>query len=155
MLWIFTLDLLYWKFYLLLSIQYVWTPFSGIMATRYIRTISGFCLLSNTDPCPNYIPRSYYSSTGCTVNAYHSRITYIHVMVTLVIQLMLTIVYLRIYNSLLFSIALLYRTMLYTCIHTRMSLDYLSSSTIYIIPYHADFACLRIQTLGLTYICTG
>ena len=89
--------------------------------------------MSNTYPCPNYIPSSYYSSTGCTVNAYHSRITYIHVIVTLVIQLMLTIVYLRIYNSLLFSIALLYRTMLYTCIHTRMSLDYLSSSTIYIL----------------------
>ena len=87
--------------------------------------------MSNTYPCPNYIPSSYYSSTGCTVNAHHSRSTYIHVMVTLVIQLMLTIVYLCIYNSLLFSIALLYRTMLYTCIHTRMSLDYLSSSTIY------------------------
>ena len=89
--------------------------------------------MSNTYPCPNYIPGSYYSSTGCTVNAHHSRSMYIHVMVTLVIQLMLTIVYLRIYNSLLFSIALLYRTMLYTCIHTRMSLDYLSSSTIYIL----------------------
>ena len=87
--------------------------------------------MSNTYPCPNYIPSSYYSSTGCTVNAHHSRSMYIHVMVTLVIQLMLTIVYLRIYNSLLFSIALLYRTMLYTRIHTRMSLDYLSSSTIY------------------------
>ena len=78
-----------------------------------------------------YISSSYYSSTGYTVHAYHSRITYMHVIVTLVIQLMLTIVYLRIYNSLLFSIALLYRTMLYTRIHTRMSLDYLSSSTIY------------------------
>ena len=109
-------------------------------------------LLSNTYPCPNYIPSSYYSSTGYTVNAYHSRITYIHVIVTLVIQLMLTIVYLRIYNSLLFSIALLYCTMLYTRIHMHMSLDYSSSSTIYIIPYHADFACLRIQTPGLIYI---
>jgi len=115
----------------LLSIQYIWIPFWNNDHRIYKNNIWLLPLLSNTYPCPNYMSSSYYSSTGYTVNAYHSRITYIHVMVTLVIQLMLTIVYLRIYNSLLFSIALLYRTMLYTCIHTRMSLDYLSSSTIY------------------------